>query len=201
MGYPPIPWLGIMLLGFACGKHFEMAKEKREKIFTQFGIGALVLFIVIRFINIYGDSLQWTSQKDAVFTFMSFMNITKYPPSLVFCLVTIGIMFLLLAISERLSGKFKDILSVYGKVPLFYYIVHFYLVHLITLVVLWAEGFNFSQYEFALGTFGRPKGVESGLPLLGIYLIWIAVVIVLYKPCQWYGKYKSTQKNWWLKYI
>lgn len=201
MGYPPIPWLGILLLGFACGQFVEMASKKREKLFAQIGIGALALFTTIRFINGYGDSLPWTSQKDAVFTFLSFMNVSKYPPSLVFCLVTLGIMFLFLAFSERLNSTLKNILSVYGKVPLFYFIVHFYLIHIITLVVLWCQGFHFSQFEFASGTFGRPKDVESGLALWGVYLIWIVVVAVLYKPCQWYGQYKATHKNWWLKYI
>ncbi|REG91131.1 DUF1624 domain-containing protein [Flavobacterium aquicola] len=201
VGYPPIPWLGIMLVGFACGSYFEKSKEKTEKIFLKIGLGALALFTVMRFINIYGDGLPWTSQRDTVFTFMSFMNISKYPPSLVFCLVTLGIMFLLLAFSERLSDKFKNILSVYGKVPLFYFIIHFYLIHLITLLVLSLQVFHFSQFEFASGTFGRPKGIESGLPLWAVYIIWLAVVTVLYKPCQWYGQYKETHKNWWLKYI
>ena len=201
MGYPPIPWLGIMLLGFACGQYLEMANEKQEKRFTQAGIGALVLFSLIRFINIYGDSLPWSSQKDALFTFLSFMNVSKYPPSLVFCLVTIGILFLLLAFSERLSSTLKNILTVYGKVPLFYFIVHFYLIHVITLVVLWCQGIHFAQFEFATGTFGRPKDIASGLPLWGVYVVWIAVVIALYKPCQWYGQYKATHKNWWLAYL
>lgn len=201
MGYPPIPWLGIMLIGFACGLYFEKTQEKMEKIFIKIGLGALALFTVIRFINIYGDGLPWASQKDAMFTFMSFMNISKYPPSLLFCLVTLGIMFLLLAFSGRLSDGLKNILSVYGKVPFFYFIIHFYLIHLITLIILRVQGIHFSQFEFAAGTFGRPKGIESGLPLWAIYLIWLAVVIVLYKPCQWYGQYKATHKNWWLKYI
>lgn len=200
MGYPPIPWLGIMLMGFACGRYFDMAEEKRRKIFTKIGVGSLSLFIAIRFINVYGDSLPWTSQKSGMFTFLSFMNITKYPPSLVFCLVTLGVMFLLLAFSERFGNKFKNIVSVYGKVPLFYFIVHFYLIHFVTLAVLFAQGFQWSQFEFTTGTFGRPKGIESGLPLWAVYLIWIAVVTVLYKPCLWFGQYKATHKSWWLKY-
>lgn len=201
MGYPPIPWLGIMLIGFACGLYFERTQEKRERIFIKIGLGALTLFAVIRFINIYGDGASWASQKNTLFTFMSFMNISKYPPSLLFCLVTLGIMFLLLAFSERLSAGFKSILSVYGKVPLFYFIVHFYLIHFITLLILRIQGISFSQFEFATGTFGRPKGIESGLPLWGVYLIWLAVVVILYKPCLWYGRYKATHKNKWLKYI
>jgi len=201
MGYPPIPWLGILLIGFSCGPYFERPQEKMEKLFIKIGLGALTLFTLMRFINIYGDGSLWSIQKNGIFTFMSFMNISKYPPSLLFCLVTLGIMFLLLAFSGLLNDRIKNILSVYGKVPLFYFIIHFYLIHFVTLLVLSLQGFHFSQFEFATGTFGRPKDIESGLPLWAIYLIWLAVVIVLYKPCYWYGHYKATHKNWWLKYI
>lgn len=201
MGYPPIPWLGIMLVGFACGKIFELPNEKRKKIFVQLGVGALLLFIIVRFINIYGDSFQWEPQKNALFTFLSFMNVTKYPPSLLFCLVTLGIMFLLLAFAEQFNNRVKHITSIYGKVPLFYFIAHFYLIHLITLLMLFLQGFQFSKFEFVTGTFGRPKDVESGVQLWAIYLIWIGVVIILYKPCVWYGQFKVANKQWWLRYI
>ncbi|WJS96864.1 heparan-alpha-glucosaminide N-acetyltransferase domain-containing protein [Flavobacterium johnsoniae] len=201
MGYPPIPWLGIMLVGFATGKFFALAEEKRKNLFIKIGLSALALFVIIRFINIYGDPVLWTTQKDAVFTFLSFMNITKYPPSLLFCLVTLGIMFLLLAFAERFSNGIKKVALVYGKVPLFYFVVHFYVIHILTLLMLFAQGFTFSQFEFASGTFGRPKGAESGLSIWIIYIIWIFVVAILYKPCQWFGKYKAENQHWWLKYV
>ena len=201
MAYPPIPWLGIMLVGFATGKLFELQPVRRKVLFAKIGWGALFLFVAIRFINIYGDPLPWSVQKQSVFTFLSFMNVTKYPPSLVFCLVTLGIMFLILSFSDGEKGKVSDIVSVYGKVPLFYFLVHFLLIHLTLLAILFLQGFHWSQLQFASGTFGRPKGVESGLPLWGIYLLWMSVVVILYKPCVWYGQYKSTHKNWWLKYL
>lgn len=201
MGYPPIPWLGIMLVGFATGKFFEWNEEKRKQLFTKIGLSALVLFIIIRFVNIYGDTALWTTQKNVVFTFLSFMNVTKYPPSLLFCLVTLGIMFLLLAFAEKFSSRIQKVTLVYGKVPLFYFVVHFYVIHFLTLLMLFSQGFSFSQFEFATGTFGRPKGIESGLSLWFIYLIWIFVVVLLYKPCQWFGKYKSEHKYWCLQYI
>lgn len=201
MGYPPIPWLGIMLAGFGCGSFFKLAEVKRKSLFIKIGLIALLLFIVVRFINIYGDSVPWSSQKNGVFTFLSFMNVTKYPPSLVFCLITLGIMFFMLAFSEGVKNRFIDIVSVYGKVPLFYFLVHFFLIHFILLGILFLQGFTWSQLDFASGTFGRPKGLQSGLPLWAIYLLWIGIVVVLYKPCQWYGNYKATHKQWWLKYL
>jgi uncharacterized membrane protein len=201
MGYPPIPWLGIMLVGFAAGKFFELAQGQRKKLFLKIGLSALALFTVIRLVNIYGDPALWTTQKDSTFTFLSFMNVTKYPPSLLFCLVTLGIMFLLLAFAEQFHNTVKKATMVYGKVPLFYFVVHFYVIHILTLFMLLAQGFNWSQLEFASGTFSRPKSVESGLPLWAIYCIWIFVVALLYKPCQWFGKYKTENNHWWLKYI
>lgn len=201
MGYPPIPWLGIMLVGFATGKFYELAEAQRKKLFLKISLSALTLFVVIRLVNIYGDPALWATQKDPVFTFLSFMNVTKYPPSLLFCLVTLGIMFLLLAFAEQFHNTVKKVTLVYGKVPLFYFVVHFYVIHILTLFMLLAQGFNWSQLEFASGTFGRPKSVESGLPLWSIYVIWIFVVALLYKPCQWFGKYKAENNHWWLKYI
>lgn len=200
MAYPPIPWLGIMLVGFSTGKFFELESEQRKKLFLKIGFSALALFTVIRLLNIYGDPALWATQKNSVFTFLSFMNVTKYPPSLLFCLVTLGILFLLLAFAEQFHNTIKKVTLVYGKVPLFYFIVHFYVIHTLTLIMLLMQGFDWSQFEFASGTFGRPKNAESGLPLWGIYSIWIFVVAILYKPSKWFGKYKAENKYWWLKY-
>lgn len=202
VAYPPVPWLGIMLVGFASGKLFELPGAKRKMLFVKIGSGALLLFAVVRFVNIYGDPSLWSAQKDGVYTFLSFMNVTKYPPSLLFCLVTLGIMFLILAFAEQMQNNAAKILTVYGRVPLFYFLVHFYLIHLIMVAVMFIQGFHFADMDFASGGFGRPKAVASGLQLWAVYLIWVGVVVVLYKPCAWFGKYKAAHKeNAWLKYL
>jgi uncharacterized membrane protein len=201
MAYPPVPWLGIMLVGFASGKLFELPGYKRKNIFIRLGIGALLLFVVLRFINVYGDPSLWSSQKNAVFTFLSFVNVTKYPPSLLFCLITLGIMFLILAFGEVMHNRLTNIASVYGKAPLFYFIVHFYLIHISMIVLMFLQGFKWHDLDFASGTFGRPMGATSGLNLGAVYVVWIIVVLLLYKPCLWFGQYKATHKQWWLKYI
>jgi uncharacterized membrane protein len=201
IAYPPIPWLGIMLVGFASGKLFELPENKRKRIFLRIGAGALLLFILLRFINIYGDPVKWSSQKTAIFSFLSFMNITKYPPSLIFCLFTLGIMFLILAIAQQPNNRITKVANVYGKVPFFYFIMHFYIIHCLLLILLLLQGFHWASFSFASGTFGRPSGVKSGVPLWTVYLIWLAVVVALYKPCAWFGKYKAAHKNWWLSYI
>jgi uncharacterized membrane protein len=201
MGYPPVPWLGIMLLGFAAGRLFEFPAKSRIKKFQQIGWGALLLFVVLRLINVYGDPLPWSSQKDGLYTFLSFINVTKYPPSLLFCLITLGVQFLILAIAERSKGNWMKHAMVYGRVPLFYFLLHFYLIHVTLLIILFLQGFSWSQLDFASGSFGRPRGVPSGVPLWAVYVIWLVIVGVLYKPCLWFSHYKATHQHWWLKYI
>jgi uncharacterized membrane protein len=189
------------LVGFGSGRFFELASEKRNKLFLQLSVIFIGLFVAIRFINIYGDTSKWTFQKNGLFTFLSFINVTKYPPSLLFCLLTLGIMFLLIAFGEKLNKTIQGVLCVYGKAPLFYFLVHFYLIHLITVAMLFMQGFVWSKIDFSNGSFGRPVDVASGLPLWAIYLIWIGIVMILYKPCKWFVKYKASHKQWWLRYI
>lgn len=201
VAYPPLPWLGIMLTGFAIGRLFEFSEVKRKSLFFQIGSVLLVLFALIRFINRYGDPVAWSFQKSSAYTFLSFMNINKYPPSLLFTLVTLGIMFLILGASERRQNTITAIAQIYGKVPMFYFIVHFYLIHTLLLMVLFAQGFHWADMDFATGSFGRPKGPESGVPLWAVYLIWPAVVALLYKPCIWFGKQKANHNSWWIRYL
>jgi uncharacterized membrane protein len=201
IAYPPIPWLGIMLAGFGTGRFFDGEGESRKKLFTWIASIALLLFVVIRFINLYGDPVKWTGQKSGIYTFLSFMNINKYPPSLLFTLITLGIMFLILRATEGRKNKLTDTVEVYGKVPLFYFIIHFYLIHTILIIILFFQGIPWAEMSFASGTFGRPKDHHSGIPLWAVYLVWISVVALLYKPCIWFGKYKANHGFWWLRYI
>jgi uncharacterized membrane protein len=200
MGYPPIPWTGIMLTGFAAGRLFDQPVEKRKTLFTKIGLYALALFLVIRGINIYGDSVQWSTQKNWEFTILSFINVTKYPPSLDFCLLTLGIMFLGLSWAEGVRNKFTQIATVYGKVPLFYFLVHWYIIHPLMFLIVFLQGYRLPDLVFGLNL-GRPKG-PSGVNLFYVYLIWIFVVALLYPICKWYGRYKEANKDkQWLRYL
>ena len=200
-GYPVIPWLGIMLAGFACGELFEIPAERRNKILIKTGLSILALFIIIRFINIYGDPAPWTKQKSTLFTFLSFINTTKYPPSLLFTLMIIGITFVLLFLSDKVKNKFTEIFSVYGKVPLFYFVIHLYIIHALMFVMLFLQGIKGKELQFGVFNNGRPK-TGGGVDLAIIYLIWLGVVIILYPVCKWYGRYKSEHKeNKLLRYI
>jgi uncharacterized membrane protein len=202
IGYPPIPWLGIMLMGYGCGELiFEKPQKERKATLMKSGLGALILFALLRFINIYGDPALWSSQKDALYTFMSFMNLTKYPPSLLYTLATLGISFIILSISDGAKNKFTEILSVYGKVPLFYYIIHWYIIHTAMFIMLYMQGFSNKDFVFGPFQFGRPQQV-SGMDLGGVYLVWLLIVICLYPLCKWYVNYKATHRdNKWLRYL
>jgi uncharacterized membrane protein len=200
-GYSVVPWLGIMFTGFACGELFDMKAEKRNRILLSTGMSILVLFILIRFLNIYGDPAQWAKQKTALFTFLSFINTTKYPPSLLFTLMILGITFLLLFISEKVKNKFTGILEVYGRVPLFYFIIHLYIIHSTMLVMLFVQGFKWKDLLFGPFNNGRPK-TGGGVDLAVVYIMWLAVVILMYPVCKWYGKYKAEHKdNKLLRYL
>ncbi|HEX4849750.1 MAG TPA: heparan-alpha-glucosaminide N-acetyltransferase domain-containing protein, partial [Puia sp.] len=200
MGYPPIPWLGIMLTGFGAGSLFELPSTNRKKIFSMIGIASLVLFIVLRMINIYGDPIPWKQEKNVLYTILSFVNVTKYPPSLLFCLLMLGFTFLLLRITEQSENLISKIAIVYGRVPLFYFIVHFYIIHLLTFLMVFLQGFKSSDLVFGFN-FGRPAA-GSGVNLAAIYLNWIGVVIILFPLCQWYGRCKLNHPDkLWLRYL
>jgi uncharacterized membrane protein len=192
--YPLIPWLGIILAGFACGELFEISAEKRTKLFLRIGVFALTLFTLIRFLNIYGDPVKWTVQKSGLFTILSFINTTKYPPSLLFDLLFLGLTFMVLFVSEKMKNRFTEFLSVYGRVPLFYFIVHLFIIHSLMFVMLHLQGIAGSDFIFGPFNNGRPK-TGVGVELPAIYLIWLSVVLLLFPLCKWYGNYKSQHRD------
>jgi uncharacterized membrane protein len=198
-----------MLTGFVAARWFERPVPERKRLFLRTGLIALGLFILLRGINSYGDPGPWSVQKDHLFTILSFLDVNKYPPSLDFSLLTLGGLFLVLAIGEPRSlqnvatdprnavapssptNPVPRILLVYGRVPLFYFIVHFYIIHLLLVLVAFGQGYNLAKIGFGAFQFGPPPTAGS-LPTWCIYPIWIAVVAVMYPLSRWYGRYKSS---------
>jgi uncharacterized membrane protein len=201
MGYPPIPWLGILLIGFSAGKiYIDRKAAHQRKLVLKAGMVSLALFLLLRFINLYGDNSPWLPQKNNLYTFLSFINVTKYPPSLQFSLLFLGLMFLTLALLHSIKNKWTEILSVYGRVPLFYFLIHWYLIHPILFLIILLQGYRSSEMEFGFN-FGRPKG-GGGVELWAVYLIWLGVVVVLYPVCKWFGRYKAQHKEKkWLRFL
>ncbi len=202
--YPFLPWAGLMMLGYCCGKLFTTIQPpQRNRTLLWIGIGALLLFIVLRAIDVYGDPLHWSEQKNGLFTFLSFMNVQKYPPSLLFMCATVGWALIFMGLVKNTSTRLATIISVYGRVPFFYYILHFYLLNLLHIIFFVARGHSFSEGAKGLPGFPFKFAIPGeGYGLWVVYLVWIAVVVSLYPLCKWYDRYKTNHKEkWWLSYL
>lgn len=202
--YPLLPWLGIMLLGYCVGELYSKSTDaqQRQKLLLRLGFAAIGLFLLLRVINVYGDPAPWSTQKDGLFTVLSFLNTTKYPPSLLYTLMTIGPMMVLLSRMERINVNALKPFAVFGRVPMFYYILHFSLIHAISILLFMNKtGDSFSEIDFHFGHSLGGITAEGGYSLFWVYVGWMSVVLFLYPLCKWYNNYKSSRKDWWLSYL
>ena len=205
VGYPVLPWIGIMALGYCLGNLYTPAFEaaKRKKMLLIMGASAIALFIVIRFINVYGDPHPWTHQSSPVYTLLSFLKVNKYPPSLLYALMTLGPALLFLSVTENANNGVSKIISVYGRVPMFYYLLHIFIIHIATLL---AAGL-FTTFSWHVWILKEPLWftktlVGYGFSLGVVYLVWMAIVAGAYPLCKWYDNYKTNHKEkWWLSYL
>ena len=202
IGYPVLSWMGIMILGYCFGYLYSSKFDaiRRKKWLITIGCLAIVAVIILRSINVYGDQRPWSVQKNTMFTILSFINVTKFPPSLLFTLITLGPSILFLAFVEKPLNKFTRIISTYGRVPMFYYLLHLYLIHLLA---LFAAGLTGNPWQSMIADFPWTFTVNNyGFSLPVVYIIWICVVIMLYPLCKWYDRYKTTHREkWWLSYL
>jgi uncharacterized membrane protein len=201
--YPLIPWIGVMSLGYCLGTWYENGFDaiRRKKLLWQLGLTATFLFIALRFTNWYGDQIQWSNQSSGSFTVLSFFSLSKYPPSLLYLLITVGPAMILLAFTENSNGWFGKRIQVIGRVPMFYYLVHIYLIHLAAMVAAELSGYNWSDMVLTTWVSFEPKLKDFGFSLATTYLVWGSLVVILYFMCKWYDHYKRTHKNWWLSYM
>ena len=194
--YPLIPWIGVMAAGYAFGPVMLSASKTRRKAALACGMILITAFVILRAYNVYGDPAPWSRQETGLFTVLSFLNTTKYPPSLLYLLMTLGPMFVLLSAFERAQGSIGRFLMIFGRVPLFFYLIHLYVIH--ALVVAVAFAMSGDILSSSSETFSSWWGF--GLPV--VYLTWIAVVILLYPVCRWFAGLKSRHKeSWWTPYI
>ena len=200
--YPFLPWTGLMMLGYCLGKVLRNDNAAYRKRFLVIaGLSTIALFIVLRAINIYGDPFRWSEQPTGFRTFLSFINTSKYPPSLFFISMTIGPALLLLAWWDTIQNAFTRIVSVYGRVPFFYFVVHFFILHLFTTITFFLRGHTYAE-GMADQVFTKFVKPGEGFTLTTVYMIWIAVVIALYPLCKWYDNYKTKHKEKkWLRYL
>lgn len=205
VGYPLLPWIGVMALGYCLGTLYTTKFDavRRKKILQWIGGLSILLFVLLRFSNTYGDYSPWSQQNTTLYTFLSFIKTSKYPPSLLYILMTIGPALLFLAGTEKPDGIFARIISVYGRVPMFYYLVHVYLIHLLAMIgsEMFTD-FGWEKWILTKPAWDIPSFQGYGYSLGIVYLVWLAVVIGLYPLCRWYDRYKQLHKHkWWLSYL
>ncbi|HOX82400.1 MAG TPA: heparan-alpha-glucosaminide N-acetyltransferase domain-containing protein [Chryseolinea sp.] len=203
VGYPLLPWIGTMALGYCFGSLYTLEPTVRKQYLIKLGGAALLLFIVIRATNFYGDPSLWSVQSSPVFTILSFLNVSKYPPSLLYLLMTLGCAILFLAFVEGVLGKLNRAFVTIGRVPMFYYLLHLYLIHGLAIIAAMATGFGFSSMvNFESWVTMRESLVGYGFDLWVTYGVWIFVVLTLYPLCKWFDRYKSAHREkWWLSYL
>jgi uncharacterized membrane protein len=202
--YPMLPWIGVMAGGYCLGTVFEWDAPRRRRFLLRMGLGFAAGFLVIRALNMYGDPRHWSHQASPVFTVLSFLNVTKYPPSLDFLLMTLGPAIAVLAWLEKFHFHFTNPLIVFGRVPFFYYGMHLLVAHLIEI------GMNLVRYGprsfllIAPPSMGSPSQLfpaDFGFPLWTVFAVWLAVLLLLYPVCLWFARLKQRRHDWWLTYL
>jgi uncharacterized membrane protein len=202
-GYPLIPWIGVMAAGYGLGQIYDWPSDRRRALLLRLGLAAVALFIVLRAINIYGDPFPWGRQRSAVFTFISFLNCQKYPPSLLYLLMTLGPALVFLRAVDARTPRLLRPALVFGKVPMLYYLLHIPLLHLLAIAICYARYghvywlFQSPSLEFFPIT--KPPGWGYSLPM--VYLVWASAVIVLYPVCRWFAGVRQRRNEWWLSYF
>tara|TARA_R110001583_G_scaffold48733_5_gene152541 strand:+ start:3786 stop:4970 length:1185 start_codon:yes stop_codon:yes gene_type:complete len=195
--YPIIPWIGVMALGYLIAPIYQYEQTKRQSIMLKVGLACIVGFFILRIPNIYGNPTEWISQSSTWLDIFAIMNVEKYPPSLQYLLITLGISTIILALAENWKSQFVQWMVTFGRVPFFYYIIHLYLIHLIAMIIAQIQGFGWQTALSGFWTY--PK--EFGLSLWLTYLVWVAVIVILYPVCRWFMRIKSEKNDWWLKYL
>lgn len=203
MMYPLIPWVGVMMLGYCLGAWFNKTVDaaKRRKNLCYLGTAAILFFVILRYTNLYGDFNKWSVQsRGGVYTFISFMNVSKYPPSLLYLCITLGPTLITLSLLEQAKAGWTNVVSVFGRVPFYYYLWHFFLAHVTLVLFFFASGKGTKDIvDYNVPFLFRPQ--HWGYPLWVVYAVWIGLLIILYPICKRYDKYKMNHKKWWLSYI
>jgi len=201
--YVLIPWVGVTAVGYSLGQVYRWEPERRRRFLLRMGIALVVAFLALRAVNIYGDPSRWAHQRSGVFTALSFINTTKYPPSLLYLLMTLGPALLFLrAVDGGVPRALRPALA-YGKVPMFYYALHIVLIHLLAIGACLVR-YGSARWMFESPTLDRypvtqPPGWPA--PLLVVWLIWVTAVVLLYPLCRWFAGVKRRRTDWWLSYL
>jgi uncharacterized membrane protein len=201
--YPLIPWIGVTAVGYSLGQVYSWDAVRRRRFLVRFGLASSLAFLLIRFTNLYGDPARWTSQKTATFTVLSFLNTTKYPPSLLFLLMTLGPALVFLSLVDRRTPEILRPALIIGKVPLFYYVLHFTLIHVLAVITAYlrygSAHWMFESPDLGHYPFSPPPGWGYSLPV--VYLVWAFVVVSIYPLCRWFAGVRQRRSEAWLSYF
>ena len=199
--YPLIPWIGVMAAGYAFGALYRVDPRERGRFLVRIGAVVTVGFVVLRAINVYGDPAPWSHQPTATKTVLSFLATSKYPPSLLFLMMTLGPAFLFLAWADgREQGRIAQFFITYGRVPLFFYLLQWITAHTLALVASLIAG-KPTEYLFSNLAFAPPPPAGTGFGLGIVFLLWVLGVLLLYPLCSWYAGVKARRHDWWLSYL
>jgi uncharacterized membrane protein len=204
VAYPLIPWIAVMTLGYCFGTVLLWDSARRQRFLVRLGLGLSVAFILLRAVNRYGDPQRWSVQHSGLFTLLSFLNCTKYPPSLLFLLMTLGPALLVMAWLENVRLSSTNPLIVFGRVPFFFYVVHLAVAHALAIVI---NFFRYGRASFLLlppPSMGGPREIFPpgyGFNLWVVYAVWIAAIVMLYPVCRWFAHLKQRRRDWWLSYL
>ncbi len=203
VAYPLIPWIGVAAVGYGLGQVYSWDSDRRRAFLLRLGLALIFAFLLIRGINVYGDASHWAHQKTTLFTALSFLNTTKYPPSLLFLLMTLGPALIFLWAVDRGAPRILRPAVVIGKVPFFYYALHFTLIHLLAVATCYARygsaHWMFESPDLGHYPFSPPPGWGFSLPV--VYLVWAFVVVVMYPLCRWFAGLKQRRSDAWLSYV
>jgi uncharacterized membrane protein len=200
--YPLIPWIAVLPAGYAFGALYQMDAERRRRILFKLGAAMLASFVLLRSVNIYGDPNRWRAQKSAIFTVLSFLNVSKYPPSLLFLLLTLGAAILALPWFERIEkGRLSRILITFGRVPLFFYFGQWIAVHVLATSAAYLAGQPIAWLFVSPLNRPSPNPGNLGFSLWVVYVFWFLGLLLLYPLCRWFAEVKRRRRDWRLSYM
>lgn len=206
VGYSVLPYIGIITLGYCLGSLYTpaTAPETRKKLLRNMGIGAILLFVILRWTNMYGDAALWSAQKNFLFTVFSFINVSKYPPSLLYILMTLGPALLFLAYAERPLNGISSRVTIFGRVPMFFYLLHIPLIHGLGVLAAWLSGHSAADMvNLTTWVTANPQLKGYGFSLPVVYLVWVVVMLLLYPVSLRFSQYKQKHQGQrkWLSYF
>ena len=204
VAYPLVPWIGVMAAGFCFGRVYWLPADRRRAVLVRTGLALIVAFVLLRWLNVYGDPRPWIAQSRPVFALMSFLNASKYPPSLLFLLMTLGPAILFLGLIDRVRLGDRHPFVVFGRVPLFYFVLHIPLIHALAIGLTWLRYGTAPFLFLPPPTLGTPRELfppAFGWELWVTYALWAVVVLALYPVCLWFAQLRARRRDWWLSYL